>query len=147
VLEPTRITVHRWTILARHESSLTARIECTGGTYIRSLGRDLGRLTNSAAHLSSLRRIASGPFSVERATSLEDLRAARYSLTPMTEGVRSMPRQVLSSEEVIRVSHGNPVAATIAGDRAALVSADGRLVAVAGMVGGNWQPETVFPYV
>src|SRR4051812_30841146 len=39
-LPPASVTVHRWTILSREESSMTVRIECSGGTYIRSLGRD-----------------------------------------------------------------------------------------------------------
>jgi tRNA pseudouridine55 synthase len=146
-LEPTRVTVHRWTIVSRDQASITVRIECSGGTYIRSLGRDLGRLTESAAHLASLRRIASGPFSVERAVALEELRAGRYAVVPMLEGIGLMPRQVLSSDEVIRVSHGNPIASTVSGDRAALTTDDGQLVAIAIRVGANWQPSTVFPHV
>lgn len=145
-LEPVRVTVHRWTVVARDAGSLTARIECSGGTYIRSLGRDLGRLTRSAAHLTELRRVASGPFSVDRAVSLEDLRAARYTLLGMGEGIASMPRQVLTPDEVGRVSHGNPVPATVAGNRAALMTPDGRLVAIAAGDGTNWQPSTVFPH-
>ena len=146
-LEPTPVTVHRWTIFSRNSASITARIECSGGTYVRSLGRDLGRLTESAAHLTALRRVASGPFSIENAVALEDLRAGRYGIVPMLEGIGSMPRQLLSSDEVIRVSHGNPVAATIAGNRAALTTDDGRLVAIGLRVGANWQPSTVFPHV
>jgi tRNA pseudouridine55 synthase len=143
-LETTRIVVHGWTILSRDETTLTARIECSGGTYIRSLGRDLGRLTNSGAHLTSLRRLSSGPFSVGMATSLDDLRAKRYTLKPMTDGITSMPRQVLTPDETARVSHGNPVVASVPGERAALMTEDARLVAIAGRVGENWQPATVF---
>ena len=145
-LEPVRVTVHKWTMLSRAESSLTARIECTGGTYIRALGRDLGRMTGSAAHLSSLRRVASGGFSVATATTLEDLRAGRYALVPMTDAIPSMPRQTLTREEIGRVSHGNPVPSTIRGERAALTAPDGSLVAIANLVGVNWQPATVFPH-
>ena len=146
-LAPSRVVVHRWKILDRDESSITARIECSGGTYIRSLGRDLGRLTGSAAHLTALRRVASGPFKVGDAVSLGELRAGRGSLIPMTDAIRSIPRQVLSPDEVARVSHGNPVAASVSGTRAALTTEDGRLVAIANLVGANWQPSTVFPHV
>jgi tRNA pseudouridine55 synthase len=145
-LEPTRVTVHRWTILSREAASITARIECSGGTYIRALGRDLGRLTGSAAHVTGLRRLGSGPFSVGVATSVDDLRAGRYSLVQMTEAIASMPRQSLTPEEIGRVSHGNPVPATVGGERAALTSPDGALVAIAHLVGANWQPSTVFPH-
>jgi tRNA pseudouridine55 synthase len=146
-LQTSRVTVHRWTILARDETSLTARIECTGGTYIRSLGRDLGRMTGSAAHLASLRRLASGRFMVERAVALEDLRERRYSLLDMREAIASMPRQSLSFDEAARVAHGNPVVASVEGDRAALLDPAGRLAAIATRVGANWQPSTVFPHV
>lgn len=144
-LEPSRVTVRRWTVLSRDAATLTARIECSGGTYIRSLGRDLGRLTHSAAHLATLRRIASGPFSVDRACSLDALRARRYALVDMREAIASIPVQVLSNDEAARVSHGNPVAATVVGSRAALTTQAGRLVAIASLVGDNWQPATVFP--
>jgi tRNA pseudouridine55 synthase len=146
VLEPVRVRVHRWEILTRDESSITARIECSGGTYIRALGRDLGRLCESAAHLTDLRRLASGPFSVSGATSLDDLRNGRFSLIEMTRSIASMPRQTLTPEEAARVSHGNPVLASVSGERAALVDSQGRLSAIALRVGVNWQPSTVFPH-
>lgn len=145
-LETSRVAVHRWTILSRTETTLTARIECSGGTYIRSLGRDLGRLTGSAAHLVSLRRLASGRFGVDRACSLEALRARQYPLLDMREAIASLPAQTLSLDEVVRVSHGNPVVATTDGDRVALVAPDGLLVAIAARNGANWQPMTVFPH-
>jgi tRNA pseudouridine55 synthase len=145
-LQPVRVTVHRWTVLEQAEGFVRARIECSGGTYIRSLGRDLGRLTQSAAHLTSLRRLASGRFSVERAVALEDLRERRYELIDMGEGIASMPRQSLSFDEAARVAHGNPIPASVEGERAALLDPAGRLAAIASRVGGNWQPSTVFPH-
>jgi tRNA pseudouridine55 synthase len=48
-------------------------ITCSGGTYIRALARDLGRLTASAAHLASLRRTRAGGFDVADAATLESL--------------------------------------------------------------------------
>jgi tRNA pseudouridine55 synthase len=146
VLDPVRITVHRWTVVDRGPDSLTAQIECSGGTYIRSLGRDLGRLAGSAAHLTSLRRLASGRFRITDAVALDDLRERRYALLDMNEAIASMPRQVLTLDETARVSHGNPVVATVAGSRAALVDGAGRLAAIASRVGDNWQPATVFPH-
>lgn len=74
-LRPTRVTVHGWRPESCDGASLRAVIVCSGGTYIRSLARDLGRLTASAAHLAALRRLASGPFDVADATPLERLRS------------------------------------------------------------------------
>jgi tRNA pseudouridine55 synthase len=146
VLETARVTVHRWEVLARDAASLTARIECSGGTYIRSLGRDLGRMTASAAHLSSLRRVASGRFRIEDACSLDALRAREYHVRDMREAIASMPAQTLTPDEIIRVAHGNPVPATVEGRRAALVAPTGRLLAIADRNGASWQPATVFPH-
>lgn len=146
-LETSRVTVHGWTILSRTETTLTVRIACSGGTYIRSLGRDLGRLTKSAAHLVALRRVASGRFSLDRACSLESLRRRDYALLDMREAIASLPTQTLSSDEIVRVSHGNPVVATNDGERVALVAPAGQLVAIASRNGANWQPTTVFPHV
>src|SRR5947207_4886458 len=50
------VTVHEWRIDRFADDALTATITCSGGTYIRALARDLGRLTSSAANLDALRR-------------------------------------------------------------------------------------------
>lgn len=75
-LEPVAVTVHEWLIREQHPEWLSATITCAGGTYIRALARDLGRITGSAAHLESLRRTRCGQFDVRDAASLEDLRNA-----------------------------------------------------------------------
>jgi tRNA pseudouridine55 synthase len=51
-------------------------VECSAGTYVRSLARDLGAAVGSAAYLGALTRNASGPFNLEDAISLDDVRAA-----------------------------------------------------------------------
>jgi tRNA pseudouridine55 synthase len=73
VLQPVNITVHSWDIRAIESGSLSATVTCSGGTYIRALARDLGRLTSSAAHLGALRRTKVGPFDVADAATLDTL--------------------------------------------------------------------------
>lgn len=70
------VTVSEWNIHELSPGSLRATITCSGGTYIRALARDLGRLTGSAAHLAELRRLAIGRFRVEEAMSLDLLKLA-----------------------------------------------------------------------
>jgi tRNA pseudouridine55 synthase len=65
------VTVHQWRIRAMRDSEIDVTITCSGGTYIRALARDLGRLTGSAAHVSMLRRVRSGPFDVRDAATLD----------------------------------------------------------------------------
>jgi len=145
-LEPVSVVVHRWTVISRGSDSLSARIECSGGTYIRSLGRDLGRLSGSAAHVAALRRVSSGRFTVNDACSLDDLRAGRFDMLDMRQAIASLPVQSLSVEELGRVAHGNPVGATVGGERAALVDTDGKLAAIAIRAGDTWQPTTVLSH-
>ena len=75
-LEPVRVRVHEWVVRDRSNGRIDVTITCGTGTYIRALARDLGRLTGSAAHLGSLRRIRSGPFDVRDAYSLDQLKVS-----------------------------------------------------------------------
>jgi tRNA pseudouridine55 synthase len=65
------VTVHQWRIRAMRDHEIDVTIMCGGGTYIRALARDLGRLTGSAAHLTMLRRLRSGPFDVRDAATID----------------------------------------------------------------------------
>ena len=72
-LQPVEVQVHGWEVRDLNRKSLTATVTCSGGTYIRALARDLGRLTSSAAHLTSLRRTRIGSFDVRDAATLDAL--------------------------------------------------------------------------
>ncbi|MDQ6769051.1 MAG: tRNA pseudouridine(55) synthase TruB [Gemmatimonadota bacterium] len=72
-LKPVDVTVHSWKIRGLAGDTLLATVTCSGGTYIRALARDLGRLTSSAAQLSALRRTRVGSFEVASAAKLEQL--------------------------------------------------------------------------
>ena len=75
-LAPVEVHVHEWDVRGRRDDSIDVTIACGTGTYIRALARDLGRMTESAAHLSSLRRIRCGLFDVADATTLDKLKVA-----------------------------------------------------------------------
>ena len=72
-LPAVQVAVHSWEILKQSASSITARVTCGGGTYIRALARDLGRRSDSAAFCRALRRESSGPAHVDDAVALEQL--------------------------------------------------------------------------
>ena len=137
------VTVHSWEIKRRANDSLDAVVTCSGGTYVRALARDLGRQAGSAAHLMTLRRTRSGPFRVTDACGLDALRDGRCSLLPPLNALTSLAVEHLDAAGAERVTRGNLVAATVAGDRAALVGPNGELVAVAVRSGESWQPRTV----
>ena len=111
---------------------------------MRSLARDLGRLTGSAAHLRALRRERSGAFRVEDGSTVERLRDGDANIRPPLEALGSMPRQRLDDDEVGRIVRGIDVVATVPGDRGALTHpTSGALVAVAERRGDRWQPRVV----
>jgi len=144
-LAPVRVVVHRWDVRELSSERVDAEITCGGGTYIRALGRDLGRLSGSAAHLSGLRRTRSGPFDVAAAVTVETLRAGGATPIPALAGVPHLSAIPLSTAEVAHVRQGRTVPA--AGDEhtAALVDAAGTLVAIAERASSSWQPRVVLP--
>jgi len=70
---PRRITVHRWQLETFGSGVLECVIDCSRGTYVRTLAHDLGQLLGCGAHLTALRRLRSGPFCIEQAVTLEQL--------------------------------------------------------------------------
>ncbi len=146
-LTPARVEVFEWRELSWNINDFHATILCGGGTYIRALARDLGRLTDSAAHLSALRRVRSGPFSVDDAVTLEQLRAGGATLRPALDALPRLPRVMLTDSDAERVLRGIavPRADDLArADSAALVDArSGALLAFAQADGLTWQPRVV----
>jgi tRNA pseudouridine55 synthase len=139
------VHVFGWHGVQRDGDRLHAVISCGGGTYIRALARDLGRLTGSAAHLAALRRTRSGPFRVNVAASLEDIRSGSVALRPALDALPTVPHVILGAEDAERVLRGGTVALTEEdAPRAALVDGrSGALLAFAERSGTSWQPRVV----
>jgi tRNA pseudouridine55 synthase len=144
-LAPVEVEVHSWTVRAHRESECETdvTIVCGAGTYIRALARDLGRATDSAAHLSALRRTRSGPFDVADATSFADLRDQRATLRSPREAIPSLASQRVSSDDAARLARGMRVDASVDGVQAALLDESGALLAIAERSGEQWQPRVV----
>jgi tRNA pseudouridine55 synthase len=142
-LPPSPVVVHQWDMRARHEQRLTVRITCSGGTYVRALARDLGRLAGSAAHLGALRRLGSGPFSVDQAMTLDALALPGARLRPLREAIPTLPVRRLDAAELGRVVHGNPIPARSEGDRVGLLDDQDTLIAVAVRAGDELRPALV----
>lgn len=147
-LAPTPVEVFGWRDVAREGATLRAVIACGGGTYIRALARDLGRLTGSAAHLAGLRRTRSGSFRVTDAVSLDAVRDGAAPLRPALDALPTVPRVMLEAEDAERVLRGIAVSRCTDAPRAALVDArSGALVAFAEADGARWQPRVVMQKV
>ena len=147
-LKPTTVVVHAWDVLAWNRDRCDVRITCGGGTYIRSLARDLGRLVTSAAHVSALRRTTAGAFAVTDAQTVTALRDQPPRLRPPLDALPHLPHVALAQDEVHRIRRGldiaitdEPIAIT---SHVALVSVEhGGLIALGERIGDRWQPRVV----
>ena len=70
-----RVTIHAIDILGWHDAEVVIDVRCSKGTYIRTLAEDIGNALGCGAHLSALRRTASGALDVEHTITLEALQA------------------------------------------------------------------------
>ena len=147
-LPPVAVHVMQWEWLASSTQSLTVRITCGGGTYVRALARDLGRALGSAAHCESLRRIASGAAHVANAEPLERLEPGsivdgRVLLRSPLSALGDIAHEPLDDVGIAALGFGRRVAATTAGLRGALLWND-MVVAIAERTAGDWwQPRVV----
>ncbi|MDH5234991.1 MAG: tRNA pseudouridine(55) synthase TruB [Gemmatimonadota bacterium] len=158
-LPPVTIRVDRWEVLHLRDAAgaplgadagdrpvreARVRVTCGGGTYVRSLARDLARLAGSAAHLTALRRVRSGPFSADDARSVAELTAGGARVQPALAALPGFPVQELTRDEVTRIVRGIDVEARCAGEWAALTNPEnGVLVALAERRDDRWQPRVV----
>ncbi|HEX2010853.1 MAG TPA: tRNA pseudouridine(55) synthase TruB [Roseateles sp.] len=106
-----RVTIHSIDILDWQAESLTIAVRCSKGTYIRTLGEDIGRLLGCGAHLSALRRTASGPVHVRDAISLDALAAMTEAereamLRPPDSLLADWPALRLDGQEAARFLNG-----------------------------------------
>jgi tRNA pseudouridine55 synthase len=119
-------------------------VTCSAGTYVRALARDLGARLGSAAYLGALARTASGPFTLEAARSLDQIRDAaaaagpegiRTLLLPSDTGLEAMPAVALTPSEIADANQGRYVKPS-AGMRGAPDGVPLRLLDAAGTIVG-----------
>lgn len=125
-------------------------VECSSGTYIRALARDLGAGLEVGGHLNALRRTAVGPYSLEQARTLEQL-AENLEILDIADAARAlMPVRELTAEEASELSFGRRIPASLDGvhtmeNPAAAFAPDGTLVALLADAGKLAKPVLVFP--
>jgi tRNA pseudouridine55 synthase len=125
-----RVTVHRAELLESDPERASFEIECSSGTYIRTLVETL-----EDAYCESLRRTMIGPHEVPDGGERE---------LPVEELVAFLPERQLSDEEAERVGHGVPVKGSVEGPQQRVRLTHGeRLIAVARPDGENLRPEVV----
>jgi tRNA pseudouridine55 synthase len=137
---PRRVTVRRFDLLAFDMPSFDVRVECSSGTYVRSLVADVGTKLGCGAHLTRLVRTRVGPFGVDRAVMLNRVRQP----LPIETAVAHLPSFTLDHPDEARAA-SNGVCLAPAGIEGpyALHAPDGRLIGIWRDTGGKSCPEMV----
>lgn len=108
-----RITIFRLALVGFDpgpEPLAHLEIECSAGTYIRTLADDLGRAVGGVAHLASLRRTGIGAWREHDAIALEDIDAS--SLRPIEHTVASLPRVQVDDATELALRQGKTITTT-----------------------------------
>ncbi len=130
---------------------LRLEIVCSAGTYIRSLAHDLGEAIGCGAHVIALRRLASGPFTVDDAVAWsaldKDASAAwQRRILPLAAAVADLPAARLDEQALRAVAYGQPIVIPALSKIAAGLTARGELAAILRYDAARqmWRPEKVF---
>lgn len=129
------VTVSRFEALAYrrpdHYLDIDVTVDCSSGTYIRSLARDLGESLGVGGHLTALRRTAVGPFLLADALTLDELEATpRLSLSLDEALARSYPVLHVTDEEAAALAMGKWLEPRGLDGTHAAVAPDGRSIAL-----------------
>lgn len=111
---PRRVIIHAIHLQDFSSDLLLLSVDCSKGTYIRTLAEDIGAALGCGAHLAALRRTRIGRLRVEQAvtlTELEALAAERRAdlLLPTDALVDTLPRADLDAGDIVRLAHGQPI--------------------------------------
>lgn len=139
---PRPVTVSSFQLMPTDEPGVfLAAVECSAGTYVRTLAADLGHLLGGGAHLRNLRRTAVGRFTIGEAAPPDEC-----ELLPVEEAVRTLDRVDLVGGVADMVSNGRVLPAWEGPGPWALFRPDGTLAAVYERHGsGDAKPMVVVP--
>jgi tRNA pseudouridine55 synthase len=145
VVIPARpVTVSAFDLLARRGTDLDVAVECSSGTYVRALARDLGAALGVGGHLTALRRTRVGPFTLEHARTLEELEGdPRLSLSLDAAVGLAFPRRDLDAALAVDISHGRPLPAGGVAGTYGVFAPDGRALALVTERGSTARPLVV----
>jgi len=137
-LAPREVDVFRLELTRFSYPEFELAIDCGSGTYVRSIGRDIGRILGCGAVLSALVRTRIGPYWLEDAVSLEQLTSESIDrfLLPPTTAVAALPKYRATAEDVAQIRAGRPFGSGAAseapeGATVAVLDADGGLLCLA----------------
>jgi tRNA pseudouridine55 synthase len=139
-----RVRISALELLETDGPRLVVRVVCSKGTYIRVLAEDIGEALGCGAHLSGLRRTASGRFRIEQAATLEGLvdpEERRRRLLPLPALLQDLPRAELGAAEEARLRQGQTLKISgLAAGVCAVVRPDGAVIGLGSSDEGILRP-------
>ena len=112
-LEPVEVEIYALELLGVEGDQARFAVECSGGTYVRSIAHDIGVKIGCGAHLAQLRRTAVAEFKQDRAVTLEQLEQVAHEggikscLVPLEALLPDCPELVVRGSEEKTVRHGH----------------------------------------
>jgi tRNA pseudouridine55 synthase len=153
-LAPRPVIIYRLEVVGRRDVQtegisvvdLDVIVECSSGTYVRALARDLGVALCTGGHLTALRRTRVGPFMLDEARPLDTTTMALGGLDMAQVAQRCFATVTLDPSQVIAVRNGRELPQIdLPADPTALLSPDGMLLALyRPREGGGARAEAVF---
>jgi tRNA pseudouridine55 synthase len=147
-LPPRLVTVHRFEVLDLRRSGnfadIDVAVDCSSGTYVRALARDLGAALGVGGHLTALRRTRVGPYDLSRAVTLEAL-ATEFAVVPLAHAAAAaLPQHHVDAQTAGRLAHGVPLPRVPVDGPVAVFGPGGDLVALVENRGPHAAPLAVF---
>lgn len=146
-LAPVKVVLHEVVVREIRLPDVEFEVECSSGTYVRAIARDLGRVLGVGGHLTTLRRTAIGVHSVEGAVPvdrLDDEAAVRAAWLSPLQAVGHLPSIAIDEADAARIRHGMMIRAPghEQGGQIAL-SHEGALLAIGEVDGESILPRKV----
>lgn len=144
------VTVSRFEALAYRRAGdlldVDVVVECSSGTYVRALARDVGAALGVGGHVTALRRTRVGPFGLDAARTLADLAALEDPVTlPLPDAVRAaFPVRDVSADEAAALSFGKSLDPDGIDGTYGAFAADGTVLALLRETDGRARPVLVF---
>lgn len=134
-VQPRSIVIHHIELLDQHDQFITFLVQCSKGTYIRSLCVDIGKKLGYPAHMQKLIRLASGHFRVENCFSLEDIEQGHYHMLSLEEAFQHFEHYVVEDAQI--VYHGKKIKSDI-DHQVVVCNQEGQVLAVYGPDGTGY---------
>lgn len=109
------VTIYSLQLLAHEGDELEIDVSCSKGTYVRTLAEDIGKALGTGAHLTALRRLKAGPFTLDDSLTIEQMAdlaqrgELETRLIPPDQAIADLPEVQLGADQARRIRQGQPV--------------------------------------